>query len=55
MDQLKSSLSMVKLLRTSVAQVFDTLGNGISIDNGNENQFQQELQEILQLANTRLR
>lgn len=55
MEQLQSSLSLVKLLRTSVAQVFETLGNGISIENGNENQFQQELHEILTSANTRLR
>lgn len=55
MEQLQSSLSLVKLLRTSVAQVFETLGNGITIENGNENQFQQELHEILTSVNTRLR
>lgn len=55
MEQVLQSLSMVKLLRTTVAQVFETLGNGISIENGSENQFQQELHEILTSANTRLR
>lgn len=55
MEQLQQSLSLVKLLRTTVAQVFETLGNGISIENGSENQFQQELHEILTAANTRLR
>lgn len=55
MEQLQASLSLVKLLRTTVAQVFETLGNGISIENGSENQFQQELHEILTSANTRLR
>lgn len=55
MEQLQASLSLVKLLRTTVAQVFETLGNGISIENGSENQFQQELHEILTSANSRLR
>lgn len=55
MEQLQSSLSLVKLLRTTVAQVFETLGNGISIENGSENQFQQELHDVLTSANSRLR
>lgn len=58
MDQLHSALGSLKLLRTSVGQIFETLGGGIRIEHGEEqgdNKFLHELQELLTLTNTHLR
>lgn len=58
MDQLHSALNSVKLLRTSVGQIFESLGGGIRIEHGEEqgdNKFLQELQEILTQTNSYLR
>lgn len=58
MDQLHQGLSSLKLLRTNVGQIFETLGGGIRIEHGEEhgeNKFLQELQELLTSTNTHLR
>ncbi|XP_055303854.1 mediator of RNA polymerase II transcription subunit 27 [Sitodiplosis mosellana] len=58
MDQLHTALGSLKLLRTSVGQIFETLGGGIRIEHGEEhgeNKFLHELQELLTLTNTHLR
>lgn len=48
--QIVTALSTVRLLRSSVRQVFETLGNGIRSehgDDGRENKFLLELQDHL--------
>lgn len=57
MDQLLAALSAIKELRSSVGQVFETLGNGIRSEHGEEgdNRFLLELQELLNTTNGNLR
>lgn len=52
MEQLHQSLNSLKLLRTNVGQIFETLYNG---EEHGENKFLQELQELLTSTNTHLR
>lgn len=56
--QILASLATIRLLRSSVRQVFETLGNGIRSehgDDGRENRFLLELQEQLNTIATNLR
>lgn len=58
MEQLQNSLAAIKVLRSSVGQVFDSLGNGIRADHGEENKetkYLAELQEQLTAINVNLR
>lgn len=57
MDQLLSALSSIKQLRSSVGQVFESLGNGVRAEHGEdgENKFLSELQELLNSTNGNLR
>lgn len=57
MEQLQTALSAVKVLRTNVGQVFETLGGGIRVEQGEdgENKFLHELQELLTSTNSNLR
>lgn len=57
MEQLQTSMAAVKILRTSVAQVFETLANGVRVEHGEngDNKFLQEMQELLTATNTHLR
>ena len=55
---LYSALNAVKVLRSSVGQVFDTLGNGLRADHGEDGKdtkFLFELQELLSTVNINLR
>jgi len=57
MEQLTSSLAAVKVLRSTVGQVFEVLGNGVRAEHGEdgETKFLLELQELLNTTNTNLR
>ncbi|KAJ8666949.1 hypothetical protein QAD02_008611 [Eretmocerus hayati] len=58
MDQLQTSLSALKALRSSVSQVFCSLASGIRADHGEEqkeNKYLLELQELLTTVGTNLR
>lgn len=58
MEQLQTALIALKVLRSSVGQVFDCLGNGLRSDHGEENKetkYLQELQELLTAVNVNLR
>jgi mediator of RNA polymerase II transcription subunit 27 len=58
MEQLQISLSALKVLRSSVGQVFYSLANGIRADHGEENKenkYLLELQELLTTVGTNLR
>lgn len=58
MDQLNSALIAIKVLRSSVGQVFESLGNGIRAEHGEEGRetkFLLELQELLNSVNVNLR
>lgn len=58
MDQLVAALAAVKELRSSVGQVFETLGNGVQTDGSPEegdNKFLQEMHELLNTTNNNLR
>ena len=55
---LYTALNAVKVLRSSVGQVFDTLGNGLRADHGEDGKdtkFLFELQELLSNVNINLR
>lgn len=55
---LYTALNAVKVLRSSVGQVFDTLGNGLRADHGEDGKdakFLCELQELLSTVNINLR
>ncbi|PSN37167.1 Mediator of RNA polymerase II transcription subunit 27 [Blattella germanica] len=55
---LYTALNAVKVLRSSVGQVFDTLGNGLRADHGEDGKdtkFLFELQELLSTVNINLR
>lgn len=58
MDQLNAALVSIKVLRSSVGQVFESLGNGIRAEHGEEGRetkFLLELQELLNSVNVNLR
>lgn len=58
MEQLQTALTAIKVLRSSVGQVFDSLGNGLRADHGEENKenkYLLELQELLTTVNANLR
>ena len=58
MEQLQTALIAIKVLRSSVGQVFDSLGNGLRADHGEENKenkYLLELQELLTTVNVNLR
>ncbi|KAK7868308.1 hypothetical protein R5R35_013893 [Gryllus longicercus] len=58
MEPFYTALNAVKVLRSSVGHVFDTLGNGVRADHGEENKdnkFLLELQELLSTVNVNLR
>ncbi|XP_049780513.1 mediator of RNA polymerase II transcription subunit 27 [Schistocerca gregaria] len=57
-EPLYTALNSVKVLRSSVGHVFDTLGNGLRGDHGEEgkdNKFLLELQELLSTVNVNFR
>lgn len=58
MDQLHTALTSIRVLRSSVGQVFESLGNGLRAEHGEENKetkYLLELQELLSAVNTNLR
>lgn len=58
MEPLNSALVSIKTLRARVGQVFETLGNGVRADHGEEGKetkFLMELQELLNTVNNNLR
>lgn len=58
MEQLQTALTAIKVLRSSVGQVFDSLGNGLRADHGEENKenkYLLELQELLTTVSVNLR
>lgn len=58
LEQLHAALVSVKVLRSSVGQVFDALGNGVRAehgDDGRDTSFMLELQELLGAVNSNLR
>lgn len=58
MEQLQTTLSALKVLRSSVNQVFYSLSNGVRTDHGEENKenkYLLELQELLTSVGTNLR
>lgn len=58
MENLYSALSAVKTLRSSVGQVFSSLSNGLRADHGDdgkENKFLIEVQDLLTSVNNHLR
>ncbi|XP_011635162.1 mediator of RNA polymerase II transcription subunit 27 [Pogonomyrmex barbatus] len=58
MEQLETALTAIKVLRSNVGQVFDSLGNGLRAEHGEENKESKylfELQELLTTVNLNLR
>lgn len=58
MEPLQTALTAIKVLRSSVGQVFGSLGNGVRSDHGDENKeskYLLELQELLTIVNLNLR
>ncbi|XP_043288946.1 mediator of RNA polymerase II transcription subunit 27 isoform X2 [Venturia canescens] len=58
MEQLQIALTAIKVLRSSVGQVFDSLGNGLGAEHGEENReikYLAELQDLLTVVNGNLR
>ena len=59
MEQLQTALSALKVLRSSVGEVFYCLANGIRADHGEdsskENKYLFEIQELLTTVGTNLR
>ena len=57
-QQLQTALTAIKVLRSSVGQVFDSLGNGLRAEHGEENReskYLSELQDLLSAVNSNLR
>ncbi|KAF7996391.1 hypothetical protein HCN44_002023 [Aphidius gifuensis] len=52
MEQLQNSLIAIKVLRSSVGQVFDSLGNGLRADHGEENREEKYIAELQELFTT---
>lgn len=58
LEQLYSALNIVKVLRSNVGNVFETVSSGLRADHGEEgkeNKFLLELQELLTTVNNNLR
>lgn len=58
LEQLHTALNAIKVLRSNVGQVFTNVSNGLRVDHGDEgkeNQFMSELQELLTTVNNNLR
>uniref|UniRef100_A0A1Y1LMM7 Mediator of RNA polymerase II transcription subunit 27 n=1 Tax=Photinus pyralis TaxID=7054 RepID=A0A1Y1LMM7_PHOPY len=58
LEQLHSALNYLKVLRSNVGQVFETVSNGLGANHGEEgkeNKFMIELQELLTTVNNNLR
>ncbi|EFN77798.1 Mediator of RNA polymerase II transcription subunit 27 [Harpegnathos saltator] len=58
MEHLLAALTAIKVLRSSVGQVFESLGNGLRAEHGEENKESKylfELQELLTTVNLNLR
>ncbi|KAK0167167.1 hypothetical protein PV327_004600 [Microctonus hyperodae] len=58
MEQLQTALTSIKVLRSSVGQVFESLANGLRADHGEdgkESKYLFELQELLTAVNINLR
>uniref|UniRef100_A0A182MLT5 Uncharacterized protein n=2 Tax=Myzomyia TaxID=59140 RepID=A0A182MLT5_9DIPT len=58
LEPINSALSQLRVLRSSVGQVFETLGTGVRADHGEEGKeqkFLQELQELLNSVNANLK
>jgi hypothetical protein len=58
MDQINQALTAIRILRSSVSVVFDSLGNGVVREAGElekENKFLTELTELLNSVNHNLR
>lgn len=58
MEQLQTALTSIKVLRSSVGQVFESLANGLRADHGEdgkESKYLSELQELLTAVNINLR
>lgn len=58
LEQLHSALSSIKVLRSNVGLVFDSVSNGLRADHGEEgkeNRFVSELQDLLTTVNNNLR
>lgn len=58
MEPLYTALSSIKVLRSNVGCVFESLSNGLRADHGEEgkeNKFLLELQELLTTVNNNLR
>lgn len=57
-EQLNSGLNSIKTLRSNVRRVFESVSNGLRADHGDEgkeNSFIYELQELLTAVNNNLR
>lgn len=57
-EQLHIALSSIKTLRSNVGRVFESVSNGLRADHGEdgkENKFVLELQELLTVVNNNLR
>lgn len=58
LEQLHVALNSIKVLRSNVGQVFETVSNGLRADHGEdgkENKFMLELQDLLTTVNNNLR
>ena len=58
LEPINNALSQLRVLRSSVGQVFETLGTGVRADHGEEGKeqkFLQELQELLNSVNANLK
>ncbi|XP_025832591.1 mediator of RNA polymerase II transcription subunit 27 [Agrilus planipennis] len=58
LDQLYTALNAIKVLRSNVGSVFETVSNGLRADHGEEgkeNKFMLELQDVLTTVNNNLR
>lgn len=57
-EQLNSALNSIKTLRSNVRRVFESVSNGLRADHGEdgkENKFILELQDLLTTVNNNLR
>ncbi|XP_074027827.1 mediator of RNA polymerase II transcription subunit 27 isoform X2 [Leptinotarsa decemlineata] len=54
-EQLNAALNAVKVLRSSVRSVFESVSNGLRADHGEDGKFTLELQELLTTVNNNLR
>lgn len=58
LEQLNSALNAIKVLRSNVRSVFESVSNGLRADHGDEGKetkFIYELQELLTTVNNNLR